>query len=397
MERSERFKQFLEDARAGKYSTPFSVPPTIFQDPSWLTMGKKEYFEVFAPTIETQVRRAATQTAMYSAEVAELLAHIRIETPEDFYHVPALVKDASAAGTRGLRTIVAKDKYASCPKDIPDGMPVTPFYSGGTKGVMIPTWITTLDRQIETHAFAMLMRRGGIAPGSLVAQCYNMNGHKGGVEVVEALELLGTRPYPPKTQFRAPEIIKELKELQKPGGQTVLITIPHPEDGDKQQKGAGRSLGDFVEADAEFVAEKVDLVLLGGNRMTPRTLEWLDTPFAAPTFAIYGATEVLPLLYNYPHTTGGDCTRNTMHLLNGPHLGEIVKYESGELVPVKTGERGMVAVTSVFRQGTPYVRFLIGDGATQAPFCQKHPGEEIWQDIWREDVPSDILAGCAGD
>ena len=87
-----------------------------------------------------------------------------------------------------------------------------------------------------------------------------------------------------------------------------------------------------------------------------------------------------------------------LHLFNGPHYIEVVKEESGVVLPVKRGETGLLVYTTIAREGTIYIRYAPGDTATVLKYeneCDCGIKSSVISNISRVDNPNDIVsAGC---
>lgn len=398
---SPAFAEFIKQFKEGNYARPQDVPTDIFALPDWERLTRTDAEALLLPFIRYNVERAMrTMPEVYQAYRRLGVKPENILTIEDFWNLPVLPKDPSSGTNMGLREKILKDPYLVRPNDL-SGQPIDAYFSGGTKGKPAPTWITEWDLEVESTAFARAMQAGGIKPQSIVINCYNPS-HKGGEAVHRALKKLGCVYVNVKTTDKAPEISGYIQDYTRKGHEVVFVGAQPPiKDGDRLQKGAGRTFLEVAHYDAATFEDNVNVVLLGGFRLVPEVEQWSrDT--GKPAFTIFGATEILPAFFGT--ATGPEnrhCTGNNLHVMYGPHYVELLKQDRGRWVPATPGENGIIAFTSVFREGTLYLRYIIGDQAQflrpEGP-CACGSQTEIYNDIRRIDNLEDILKnGCVAD
>lgn len=390
----ERFKQFLEDFRSGKYDDPLKVPLGIWSSFAWELIDAKTSEEIFLHFLRYQVERAKrTMPAIYKKPYEERkISGTGLESMSDFYQVPALVKDSTTAGI-GMREKVKINPYVMLPSDVKKGYFV--FKSGGTRGVPTPTFITRLDREIESSAWTRGTRYEGISEGDVALTTYNPT-HKGGEEMKENIEKMGMTCVIKRTNEEAADVIKAIKDYKV----NVLYTVQGPvSESDAQQKGPGVNLLKLIEAGHDILEKQIKILFLGGYRLVPEAIEWAKTT-SIPLVTLLGSSEAIPQATNTAFNLDATrtCVENNLHLLNGPHLVEVVKEESGVLVPTKNGEPGILAYTTIAREGTIYLRYFPGDSAKVVKDygeCSCGLKSRIITDVGRIDIPEDVIeTGC---
>lgn len=386
----ENFKVFLEDIEANKYQSPLEVPTSIWGSHGWELIGKKKVEEILLPFIRHNIERAKKIMPVYE-KAYESINVSKIETMEDFYRVPALVKDSGTHGT-GLRKMVKQNPYVMLPKDVTHGAYV--FKSGGTRGVATPTFITKQDREIECEALKRSFEYGGLESGDRALTTYNPT-HKGGEEIKETLLKLGITTISRRTNDTAKDVIKTIEDYDV---NLLLAVQGEVNKGDKEQKGSGVSFLDLIKVGQDVIENKIKVLFLTGYQLIPEAIAWAET-YNKFLFTVLGSSEAIPQATST--TIGPDnrlCRYNNLHVLNGPHFMEIVKKEDGVLVPVKKGETGILAYTTVAREGTLYIRYFPGDAATllhNEKECSCGIQSEIWTGVHRIDIPDDVIkAGC---
>lgn len=386
----DEFKQFREEFDAGKYDNSLQVPPKIWGSFGWDLIDKKDLQEILLHFVRSQIDRAKiVMPEIYGKSYEQRgISGKKLKSMADFYHVPALTKDTPG----GIREKVAKNPYVLMPKDVKCAPFV--FKSGGTKGVPTPTFITTLDREIESYGWSRGTKYEGIKKGDVAMVTYNPT-HKGGEEMKENLEKVGVTVVIKRTNETADDVVKIIKDYSV----NVLYTVQGPiSESDAQQKGPGVNLLKLIEAGGNLIEEQIEVLFLGGYRLIPEAIAWAKNA-NIPLVTLLGSSEAIPQATNtaFKKDPNRSCIENNLHTLNGPHLIEILKEESGVLVPTKENEPGILAYSTIAREGTIYLRYLPGDSATvvRSGGCSCGIRSEVITDIGRMDVPEDVVeTGC---
>ncbi|MBI4053429.1 MAG: hypothetical protein HY394_05335 [Candidatus Diapherotrites archaeon] len=388
----EEFKTFIENCNSGEYKNILDVPPHIWGLHGWEQTPKKKIEEILLPFINQNIERAKKFMPIYKNAYAGTNPK-KIETIEDFWQIPALIKDSGNYGI-GFREKVRKNPYVMLPTDIKE--PTYVFRSGGTKGVATPTMVTKFDIEVESHGFARGYRYEGMKPGDIAMSTYNPT-HKGGECIKESFIKNGMTYIPRRTTDPPKEVIDIIEAYKI----NVLLTVQGPvERGDNEQKGGagGLDLFSLIEANSDIIEKNIDIIFLGGYRLIDEAITWAENA-NKPLVTLLGSSEAIP----QATSTGLGpkdrlCKFNNLHVLHGPHYIEVLKEESGTLVPVKKGETGLLAYTTVARQGTLYIRYFPGDAATllaKEKECNCGIKSEIITDVNRIDHPEDVVStGC---
>lgn len=386
----EEFKRFLEDCAAGKYASPLDIPIEVWGMHGWEQLSRKKLEELLLPFIKFNLERAKKYMPVYESSYKDLNVK-SIETMEDFWRIPALVKDSAVHGV-GFREKVRANPYTMLPRDVKS--PIFVFKSGGTKGVPTPTFITAKDREIESTAFARGYRYEGMKDGDIALSTYNPT-HKGGEEIKEAFIKNGMTYIPRRTTDSAIDIINTILHYNV----NVILTVQGPvSKGDAQSKGGGVDLMNLISAGEETLKERIRILFLGGYRLVDEAVEWVKANDKT-LVTLLGSSEAIPQATNTGFGPKSRlCQFNNLHLLQGPHYMEILKEESGILVPVKKGETGILAYTTVAREGTIYIRYFPGDKATVlADYGECNCGikSPVITDVERIDIPEEVVeTGC---
>ncbi len=384
----ESFKAFQEDVANGKYTSPLQIPIKIWGNPSWELLKKQELEELLLPFLQFSLSRAIKTMPVYKDAYKN---NPQLDSFGDFQSVPILTKDSTKSDV-GFREKVSANPYILLPNDIRTNCQI--YKSGGTKGVATPTFITPLDREIESAAFARGFKYAGFKESDRVLSTYNPT-HKGGEEAKEAILKIGATYMPRRLTDSVEDVIKTIEHY----GVNAIITSQGPiSHGDKEVKGGGISLLGLIEAGHDVIEKHIQKIVLGGYGIIDEVINWSQS-FEKPVASLLGSAEAIPQAGStlLPISTK-DCNFNNLHVFNGPHYIEVVKEEDNTIVPVKKGEKGLLIYTTIAREGTIYIRYAPGDEATLAKDegeCRCGLKSKIISNINRIDNPNDIIStGC---
>lgn len=386
---SERFNEFVEAFRQNKYSNPIQIPSEIWSDTSWDHIDNKLREELFLPLINFNIFRAKKFMPQIYQKAYDDKKINKIDTLAEFVNLPILVKDSAVHGV-GFRQKVAKNPFVMRPT----GCRETFIYkSGGTRGVATPTFITALDREIESEGLARCFKHMGFNENSTALSMYNAT-HKGGELIKEACNKLGVTYLPKRTTDTAQDIINTIEEYDV----NVLMSVQGPiNDDDVTKKGGGLDFVSLVECGQDILEKKIENIFITGFVLIPEVVSWAEQ-FNKKLTTTLGSSEAIPQATSTAYGTNTLCKNNYQHLMLGPHFIEVVKYESGAMVPVKKGEEGILVYTTIAREGTVYLRYSPGDSAKVVKDdneCSCGITSKIITDIGRIDVPEEtIQTGC---
>lgn len=313
---------------------------------------------------------------------------IKVNAFSDIQKLPILVKD-TAKHSVGFREKIAKDPFVLLPTDLKRA--ATIYKSGGTRGVATPTFITAWDEEIESMALAKCFQYMKLSHDNVFLNTYNPT-HKGGAEITKAMLSLGAKVVPRRTTDSAKEVVETIKNYKV----TAIAAVQGPiTEGDATKKGSGIDFLSLVEEGQDVLEDNLETLFITGYTLIPEIIAWAKTN-DKKLATVLGSSEAIPQATS---TIPGDiCKYNNLHILNGPHYVEVVKQESGELVPVKRGETGILLYTTIAREGTIYIRYAPGDSAklvANEGECDCGIKTPIISEIKRIDIPEDtIAAGC---
>lgn len=380
----ESFKAFQEAVSNGKYTSPLQIPIDIWQNAGWELLKKVELENLLLPFLQFNFNRAIKTMPIYKGAYKKIP---KINSFEDFQSIPVLVKDSTNSNI-GFREKVISNPYVLLPNDIKPNYHV--YKSGGTKGVATPTFITPLDREIESAALARLFKYAGFKEGDRILSTYNPT-HKGGELIKETITKIGATYIPRRTTDTAEDVIKTINHYNV----NSLITSQGPI---TEGKGGGTSFLSLVEVGHDTIEKHIDTIALAGYTLIEEVINWSKS-FKKPIASFLGSSEAIPQAAS--STSPGNlriCQYNNLHIFNGPHYIEVVKEEDGVLVPVKKGEKGLLLYTTIAREGTIYIRYAPGDEASLVRAeskCECGLQTKIISNINRIDNPNDIIStGC---
>lgn len=385
------FSQFKMINFLKEYKSPLDIPLYIFGNLEWDQLSENDIGNVLFPFIKHQLLRAKYSMDIYKEAYKDINLD-EIKNMDDFHQkIPFLVKDSTMLN-KGFREKVKITPYCLKPTDI--NKPMYTYKSGGTKGVATPTFNTKEDLIREAYSFTRAFRYEGLKQKDIALCTYNPT-HKGGEVLKEALNLSGIDFIPRRTNETPKDIIQMIKNYKI----NILMTTQGPLDKEeKEGKGGGIDLFSLINEDQDLIQKNIKIVWLGGYKLIDDVIEWAKT-YKINLVNAYGACEAMALGTSSSITNNNFlCQYNNIHLLQGPQYIEVVRYENNKLIQCKKGETGMLAYTTVAREGTIYIRYLIGDQATiiaDENECPCGIRSKIISNIQRIDNPEDIInCGC---
>ncbi|MEM4255524.1 MAG: hypothetical protein QXR53_04340 [Candidatus Norongarragalinales archaeon] len=382
----EKFEILKEKTAHTNQLDPKMASTKIWASTNWEQLKKSETEEILFPFLNFQFERAKkTMPAVYKPYSER---KIKLTEFNDLEKIPALVKDTTN-NLLGLREKIERNPYIMQPADISTGLTI--YKSGGTRGVATPTFITEWDEKVEAQGLKKCFEYMGISQKDTVLNMYNPT-HKGGQCIRNAMLMIGLRIIPRRTTDTAKEIVDTIDDY----GITVLASVQGPlNEGDKTKKGGGVDFLSLIEVGQDILEDKLQTLFITGYTLIPELVSWAET-HEKKLATVLGSTEAIP--QSTSTIPGGICKYNNQHLINGTHYVEILKQESKQLVPVKRGEIGILAYTTIAREGTIYIRYAPGDSAklvANGGECDCGIKTPIISDIRRIDIPEDtIAAGC---
>jgi phenylacetate-CoA ligase len=254
---------------------------------------------------------------------------LREVTLESIGHLPFTIKEE-------LRTAGAFGNLAVDKKDICEY-----HESFGTTGTPTSTWFTRED--LATGGRQMNLTGVGLASDDLVlirfpyaislpAHLMQQAAWQAGAGVVPASSRNTITPYP--------RVLKLLQKLQV----TVIAGLPSEMEWLAE---TARLLG--LDSSKDF--PHLRAICVAGELLSDKRRDHIQKLWNASVYNMYGSTETANI--------AAMCEHGSLHITEEDFYIEALKTDlSG---PVKPGEKGMAAVTSLSHQGSPLLRYLNED------------------------------------
>lgn len=383
-----------EGVKRKRFIDPNYISEEVWEDIEWDYINPDErsflLTRILIPVIEKAKKEDLYKEAYKNLDIESLKKYERVQ--DILNHLPILFKDNTSFGAKGLRHLVEKD-----PQIMKHGrkeQACEVFRSSGSKGIPTPTYITTKDIRLESHALGFrCFVPGGFDDEDRLYSTYNL-AHKGGRLIQLAGRCIGMEVIARRPEDNLEEVINMISTYKV----NALAAVQPPiTDDDFSAKGGGVTFLSLYKENFELFGENgiIKKAFITGFPI-PESIVNLAKSINLKLFTTYGCTEFIPLATS---TTEGDkCLYNDQHILYGPHMITVVKESNGELENVAEGERGMVLVTTIgITDGrTIYLNYALGDTAVlkyEAGKCSCGRTTPIISDIKRTDHPGELLGG----
>ena len=393
----EIFAEMMSSLNFSLDINPLSLPLSIWGNLTWEFMDAAERDKILSSFFRFTLRRGLKTMALYkNSHNYAAIKPENFQSLSDLMKLPVLLKDGDAAANiPGFRSLALYDPHVLRPSDV---LSSVPYDSGGTKGLPTPTHITQIDMKIEGLALAhRCFLAGGFYRGANLYNFYNPS-HKGGRLIEDAAKMLGKN----HVLTRRPEddldtCMRKIKTYKT----HIIAAVQPPLSADSNtKKGSGVSFINLVGSDHTVFGRKnkgiVQRAFVTGFQL-PEPLIRLSKELDFDLFTTWGASEALPgatsTVLGPEHRT---CVFNNQHLIMGPHVLSVVRFQDGSIIPAKVGEEGVILVTTIAREGTLFFNYAIGDKATViADHCACGRTTPIIGNIQRVDDPREVIdAGC---
>lgn len=374
---------------------PLSLPPEAWGSTAWEFMDPTRRDKMLAGMFRRTLARAMQVMPIYQTSAGyNNVKPSAFDSMGDLAELPLLVKD----GDHGFREAVRTDPSLLRPTDIKVSM--TPYLSGGTgidettAGKPTPTWISMDDLDLESRALASrCFVPGGFHACMRVMNFYNL-AHKGGQEIMMALHHLGVVTVMPR---RPEDSLEQCVDYMTRFNINGVMAVPKsPKDRNGAPKGGSVSFESLYLANAGlFGADALVKNAFVTGFQIPGYVEQLAEQKGIRMFTTWGASEAIP---GATSTVLGPqervCKFNSMHLTYFPHYLSVMNLAQGRAC--RPGEEGLLLVTTIARQGTIWINYVIGDKATViSDACPCGRTTPVIGDIRRVDNPSELaLGGC---
>ena len=223
------------------------------------------------------------------------------------------------------------------------------FSTSGTTTTPRSFRYTCLDRELWAATSARALYAMGVRAGDTALTCTNYNPHVFFWSTHHALNLMRVAVIPGgvQTERRA-----QMIALYQP---QVLIATPSYS---LHLAGAMRAAG------IDPAASSITRVICGGEPASgiPATRRRIEQTWDAEFHDVYGCTEAVAAGWAFTCREGLRANPVSTHVQEDLQIWETVDPETME--PVAEGGRGLTVVTNLNSEGSPQLRFLVGDFAT---------------------------------
>ena len=306
-----------------------------FWDPEIEKMKRDDLEKLQLKKLRWQVERVYRHSEFYRERFKE--AGIKpddIKKLEDLKKLPIVTK---ADLRKEQIEYPPVGRYAVAPKS--DWKELHP--STGTTGIPVNTIWTYKDAEIIADHTARLMWGFGVRKGDIVQNAFSYGLWVAGLAVHYGCEKIGAFVIP----IGATSSERQVYFMQN-AGSTVIMATP--------------SFGLYI---AEKLKEKgvnpetlaLRIGSFGGEAGTenPATRKRLEEGLGIDAYDIYGLAEIGP-------TFAAECKEKAgLHFVEDHYLIEVLNPETKE--PLGPGEKGVMVITHLSREGTPMIRYWTND------------------------------------
>jgi phenylacetate-CoA ligase len=220
------------------------------------------------------------------------------------------------------------------------------FSTSGTTTTPRSFRYTSLDAKLWASTSARALYAMGVRAGDVALTCTNYNPHVFFWSLHHALNLMKVAVVPGgvPTERRVAMI-----DLYRP---TILVATPSY---------ALHLAGAMRNAGLDPSASSIRMVICGGEAASgiTSTRRRIEAAWDAEMHDVYGCTEAVPAGWAFTCHEGLSAEPVSTHVQEDLQIWELVDPQTME--PVGAGQRGLTVVTNLNSEGSPQLRFLIGD------------------------------------
>ena len=293
-------------------------------------------------------------------EIAALQGErLRAQVQNAWSNVPFYRKHWEAAGVRPdairniadltkLPLVTKEDFEQDLTRNPPFGSyqgvahPVRIHASSGSTGAPKPFFHTRSDIDWIAKLSARRLRAQGMTPDDLVQVTLPFSLYIGGPIAVEGAMRLGACVMATGTGAMTPS--RRQIEVAYQWGSTVLVSTPSYA---LRLAEVAREMGLDPARDFRF-----KMMYVTAEVCSPQTRAELDRAWNTRVYDNYGSVEA-------PASTFECRLRNGWHISEDAYIFETVDPETKQ--PVPAGQDGMLLITSLFREASPFIRYRVGD------------------------------------
>lgn len=217
--------------------------------------------------------------------------------------------------------------------------------TSGTTGTPTFYTITAHDLKIFSELQARKFRRVGLRPGDRVLHGMSLSMFVGGIPIIEAVKSYGACTVPVGAEVGTRRLL-EFAQLARP---RMLVCTPSYAEylAEKAQETIGRPVRELG----------IDLIMCGGEpgASLVEVRQRIESAYGAKLFDMIGATHTF-------HGVGCNSPEQMMHLVSEDYcVLELLDPETKSVVELRDGAIGELVFTYLDIEGTPFVRYALGD------------------------------------
>ncbi len=314
----------------------------------------------WSPDLETASRARIRE--IQEEKLAALVPYLFEESPfyrERFRAARLTPSDIRSLGDLPKFPVVNKDAMAADVGANPPWGTYTPindkvwrergwmvFSTSGTTAIPRSFRYTQTDARLWAITSARALYAMGVRAGDSALTCTNYNPHVFFWSLHHAFNLMRVAVVPGgvPTERRLAMI-----DLYRP---TILAATPSY---------ALHLAGAMRRAGLDPRASSIRMIICGGEAASgiPATRRRIEQAWDAEMHDVYGCTEAVPGGWAYTCREGLAASPVSTHVQEDLQIWELIDPETME--PVGPGERGLTVVTNLNSEGSPQMRFLVGD------------------------------------
>ncbi len=284
--------------------------------------------------VRSQVQKAWATVPFYrSCWEAAGLSPEKITSLEDVRKLPIVTKEDF---TRDLEDHPPFGSYQGM------GSPVRMHASSGTTGKARPVFCSRSDCEWIAKLSARRLRAQGVTPADRVQVTLPYTLYIGGAIALEGAMRLGACVIPTGTGAMTPS--QRQIQIARDWQSTVLCATPSYA---LRLSEVASEMGLNSAHDFHF-----RIVYVTGEVLPPETRKELEQRWNSQVYDNYGTVEAAASTFECQFHSG-------WHISEDAYLFEVV--DPGTHEPVPPGEEGVLVVTSLFRECSPFIRYKVGD------------------------------------
>jgi phenylacetate-CoA ligase len=221
------------------------------------------------------------------------------------------------------------------------------FATGGTTAAPRPFRMTRFDRDMAAWVFARGFWAMGVRPGDVGVFVFNYGAHIFFWEAQYGLNHIGC----PVIPLGGADLKRRL-DFQRAFRPTVLGTTAS----------FALFMGETMKGQGIDPRESGVRVIFSGaepGSCIPATKQRVESLWGAELHEWFGATEVGPSAHSCRHEVRRVDGPMNIHFLEDCYIVEVVDPQTFE--PVAEGQDGVLVMSGLYSEGTPYPRYLLGD------------------------------------